>query len=445
MRVKSGQPGGTNPPVMTNMGKFNRIFSVASAWLIVAGAAHGGTVAVADYTGNSIVMVDDITGVMRGTIANGGGLQRPFGFAYGPDGLLYVSSFGTNQIKRYNSAGQFVDNYAATPKPHGLSFYDRDLVVANQAANTVTRFGLVSWTSPPRAGRNYQAVVIRNGRLFVSFNSSAGGGVEEFDPNSGTSMGDFIPTGRGIWDAQGFGWGPDGTLYVTSSNNQRIYRFDATGQSLGFFTTAGQPLGLRFNANGELLSTIWANTQVARIGVPGFNALGGLLPGNVTLTQPWYIELVNPSIACQLVFTGRTASTPPASTVTVEIGWPGTGITIQSRTCTIQSNGRISVLAPSFLTEYDLRLKIGTYLTQTRRVDTRDSSRSSATFTLVNGDIDGSDTIDANDYRLLSKAIGSSTGQPGWDARADLTGDGVVDVNDSAIFAGSFGKTGRGQ
>ena len=109
MRVKSSQPSGTNPPVMTNMGKFNRIFSVVGALLIVAGAAHAGTVAVADYTGNRIVMVDDITGAMRGTIANGGGLQRPFGFAYGPAGLPFVSSFGTNQRKRYNTAEEGSD------------------------------------------------------------------------------------------------------------------------------------------------------------------------------------------------------------------------------------------------------------------------------------------------------------------------------------------------
>ncbi len=430
---------------MTNTGKFKRV-SIAAGMLGLLGVhAHAGTVAVADYTGNRIVMVDDVTGAMRGTIASGGGLNRPFGFAYGPDGLLYVSSFATNQIKRFNSLGQFVDNYAATPKPHGLSFYDRDLVVANQAANTVTRFGMVPWTSPVRAGRNYQAVVIREGRLFVSFNSTAGGGIEEFDPNSGSPMGDLISTGRGLWDTQGFGWGPDGTLYVTSSNNSRIFRFNSGGQSLGFFTTPGQPLGLRFNSNGELLSTVWATAQVARMSVPNFTHLGGLLPSSVTTVQPWYIELVNPSIECQLTFTGRINNSSPASTITVEFGFPGTGTTLQSRTVTVQSGGRISVLAPSFLAEYDMRIKVGTFLTQTRRVDTRDASRSAATFVLVNGDVDGSDTVDSADFRLLSRALGTTPGQTGYDARADLNGDGFITTDDFGIFGSTFGKTGRGQ
>ncbi len=432
---------------MRDKGKFNKFTmrSIVSAVLSLTGVAHAGTVAVGDYSGNRVVMVDDITGVFRGSIANGGGLQRPFGFAYGPDGLLYVSSYGTNQIKRYNSNGVFVDNYIATPKPCGLTFFDRDLVVANQSAFTVTRSGIISWVSPVRPGRIYQAVVVKSGHLYVSFNSSAGGGIEEFDPNSGASMGDLISTGRGIWDAQGFGWGPDGTLYVTSSNNQKILRFNSGGQSLGSFTTAGQPLGLRFNSNGELLSTIWATRQVARIAVPGFNQLGGLFPDTANLDQPWFIELVNPSIECQLIFGGRTNPSPPSTPVVVEIGWPGTGITIQSRTATVQSSGKISILAPSFLSEYDLRIKYGTYLTQTQRVDTRDSSRSKATFNLINGDCDGSDTVDASDYRLMAPAMGTSSGQPGWDARADLTGDGVVSSADVIVFSQNFAKTGRGQ
>lgn len=423
----------------------NRTISAALGALLLTGAAQAGTVAVADWTGNRVVMVDAINGTFRGTIANGGGLVRPFGFAYGPDGLLYVSSFGTNEIKRYNERGQFVDNFVSTPRPHGLSFFGRDLVVANQASNTVSRFGLTPWVSQPRAGRSYQAVVIRQGRLFVSFNSTAGGGIEEFDPNSGASMGDFIPTGRGLWDVQGFGWGPDGTLYVTSSNTQRIFRFGTNGQQLGSFQTPGQPLGLRFNANGELLSTVWANGQVARMGVPSFQHLGGLLPSTVTLTQPWYIELVNPTIEVQLNFGGWVGTTTPVSTVSVEIGWPGTGVTIQTRTATVQSNGRISVLAPSFLSEYDLRIKAGTFLTQVQRVDTRDASRSSATFNLVNGDSDGSDTIDSFDYRVINRAYGSVPGQTRWDVRADLNGDRVINAADFAILTESYGRTGRGQ
>lgn len=42
-----------------------------------------------------------------------GGLIRPYGMAFGPDGNLYVSSFYTDQILRYNGeTGEFVDVFA---------------------------------------------------------------------------------------------------------------------------------------------------------------------------------------------------------------------------------------------------------------------------------------------------------------------------------------------
>lgn len=419
--------------------------SVGMAW--IAAFAAAGTVAVGDITDNRVIMVDGISGVFRGTIASGGGLVRPFGFAYGPDGFLYVSSNGTHQIKRYNSLGVFVDNFISTPRPHGLTFFERDLVVANAQNGTITRHGTVSWTSQPRAGRIYQAVVVRNGRLFAGFNTSgtSQGGIEEFDPASGSSMGDFVPISRGLRDVQGFNWGPDGTLYVTSSNSNRIFRFNDAGQMLGSFDTPGQPLGLRFNANGELLSTVWAQRQVARMGVPSFSHLGGLLPATVTTTQPWYIELVNPTIEGQLIFNDRVAGSLPAATATFEFSWPGSPVTLQSRTATLQSDGRFTVLAPSFLTEYDIRVKIGAFLQRTVRIDTRDVRRSRPVFELVNGDVDGSNTIDSVDYRLLAQAMGRASGQSGFDARADLNGDGSVNSLDAVIFSRNFGLSGRGQ
>lgn len=429
---------------MTNLGKIRKILSVA---LLVSavGSAHAGRVAIGDYSGNRVILADDLTGAFMGTMASGGGLTNPMGFSYGPDGLLYVSSYGTNQIKRYTEAGVFVDNFQTTPKPHGLAFYDRDLVVANRNMGTLSRFGLVSWVSPPNTARLYQAVVVRAGRIYASFNSNIGGGIEEFDPASGTTMGDVIAPGRGIWDIQGFAWGPDNNWYVTSSNNQRIYRYSPNGDFLGFVAVPGQPLGIKFNSKGELLSTVWAQTNVAKLQVPSLTVLGNLLPSTVSLTQPWYIERVNPSIDCKITFGDRTNPVPPVSSVTVEIGWPGSGVTIQSRTVPLNSDGTFSVLSPQFLGEYDLRVKIGTFLQRTVRIDSRDASKSTAEFILVNGDADGSNTIDAADYRLVQSKVGTWASLPTWDARADLDGDGYVTNLDLKIVSSKYALTGRGQ
>ncbi|WP_152629528.1 PEP-CTERM sorting domain-containing protein [Haliangium ochraceum] len=46
--------------------------------------------------------------------ASGGGLLRPYGFAFGPDDRLYVSSFRSDQILRYDATtGAFIDVFAS--------------------------------------------------------------------------------------------------------------------------------------------------------------------------------------------------------------------------------------------------------------------------------------------------------------------------------------------
>lgn len=51
----------------------------------------------------------------------------------------------------------------------------------------------------------------------------------------------------------------------------------------------------------------------------------------------------------------------------------------------------------------------------------------------LSGDVDGSGSVDCTDLAIVRAAMGRSSGQPGFDARADLNGDGVVNVRDLAL------------
>jgi len=65
------------------------------------------------YPQNSAVLKYSSTGDFLGIAASGFGLTRPYGNAFGADGSLYVSSFRTNQILRYDVNGSFLGVFAS--------------------------------------------------------------------------------------------------------------------------------------------------------------------------------------------------------------------------------------------------------------------------------------------------------------------------------------------
>lgn len=96
------------------------IAGVAGAQTIVDGPS-GEWVAAAELD-NRIVTVDPDTFEITGALVEDdpatptdetGGLKNPDGAAFGPDGRLYVSSFETDQVLRYEADGTFVDVFVA--------------------------------------------------------------------------------------------------------------------------------------------------------------------------------------------------------------------------------------------------------------------------------------------------------------------------------------------
>jgi hypothetical protein len=48
------------------------------------------------------------------------------------------------------------------------------------------------------------------------------------------------------------------------------------------------------------------------------------------------------------------------------------------------------------------------------------------------GDLDESGTVDCQDIAIVKASFGKRAGSPGFDPRADVNGDGIVDVRDLA-------------
>lgn len=211
------------------MGRLTGRSVVAGAFVALVVAMQPSTTAaqellVADSLTDSVRRYDPATGAFLGTFASGGGLDAPFGLAYGPDGNLYVSSFVTNKILKYSRAtGTFLGEFASVSRPYDLALgSDGDLYVQSDV-----------------------------------------GGISRFDGSSGAALGVVIPS-PGTANSSFFSMaiGPDDVMYiggpVIDHTSGSISRYNYhTGAFLGEFATGFDGNGPRqaiWDANGDLLS-----------------------------------------------------------------------------------------------------------------------------------------------------------------------------------------------
>lgn len=84
----------------------------------------------------------------------------------------------------------------------------------------------------------------------------------------------------------------------------------------------------------------------------------------------------------------------------------------------------------------DVSIKPGSFLRRTVSLNAT-SGDVHGMFEMVNGDVNGDNTINISDFLALRQAFGTSAGGP-----ADLNGDGSVNVADFLILRSNFGRTG---
>jgi WD40 repeat protein len=102
---------------------------------------------VSNSVANTITVYDAETGAFIRTLVQGGPeLQAPNGFAFAPDGSIYVSGEESNNIVHYSKTGQLIEvidpsNLADVSGPQGMSFGpDGLLYVVSQNNDKVVRF-----------------------------------------------------------------------------------------------------------------------------------------------------------------------------------------------------------------------------------------------------------------------------------------------------------------
>ena len=182
------------------------------------------------------------------------GISVPSGLAIGPDNNLYVSDGPSNRVLRFDGkTGEFIDVFAQ----HAQLFGPTDLE-------------------------------FRGDDLFIGMwnQSTFQGGVARFDAHTGAFEQAF---GVSIGRTSGIEFDQNGNLYASKFDSASINIFDPqTGALLDQitgFNTLGNPMGISFNADNDLIVSDW-NGNI-RIVDPITESLEQILISGLNNTQ-WH-------------------------------------------------------------------------------------------------------------------------------------------------------------
>ncbi len=279
--------------------------------------ANGDTVPelyVSSRDSDEILHYDGATGTFLGAFViddpltpfdESGGLQHPTGLTFDSDNNLYVNSFDTTQVLRYDATGTFTGVFATLPvsaEPVGITFEPGptpNLYVSNFSQNEIlsydaagTLLGRLVSNDPTTAGVDEtgglslaaELIFDAAGNLLVSsFNSNR---VLRYDGVTGVFQSVFAPLQPVQIDEPagptGMAFSPMGDLFVASIGTNRVLRYDGlTGGFISVFVSddpetiadesggLSTPAALVFDAAGNLYVSSFDNNQVLRYDTTG--------------------------------------------------------------------------------------------------------------------------------------------------------------------------------
>lgn len=247
-----------------------------------------GSVLVTGFGNIAIKRYDGLTGDYLGDFTSGYALESPSKMSIGPDGLIYVTQWGTVQKKvvRFDLAGNYVDEFTSIDTPNGLGHF---------------------WDA--------------QGRFYLSVYGNGGNGTVQRFADDGSFIDVFINSAilqgpTDIWQEA------NGDVLVQDWTVGNVLRFDSTGNYLGVHISGLiNPEGHAFlPPNGDLLMGDWGEDAVHWFDASG-TALGFFASGN-GLTDPNGVvvrEVPAVGIAEDPVATGTLAVMPAVGTGPFEL------------------------------------------------------------------------------------------------------------------------------
>jgi len=247
--------------------------------------APDGSLYIADSNSGRIRRVDldgvitNVAGTYPGGDYGDGGpatdarLDRPHGIAFGPDGSLYIADTYNNRIRRVGPDGM-ISTVAGT----GDLFYRGDGGPATQATLNFPRDVAVAPDGSLYIADDYNNRIRRVGTDGI-ISTVAGGGDARYGDDGGPAIGAYLVGPGGVAVA------PDGSLYIAETFGHRIRRVRPDGiittvagtSYRGYFGDGGpaieaglnHPHGVAVGPDGSLYIADTLNQRIRRVGPDG--------------------------------------------------------------------------------------------------------------------------------------------------------------------------------
>lgn len=218
---------------------------------------------------------------------------------------------------------------------------------------------------------------------------------------------------------------PCSALVINPLNTSQLI----VGTDVGVFITSD---GTTWSKLGTLPST-WVTGLQA-------NATTGYLTACTYGRGCWRMPLPRYVTVAGGLTLSSLVSTAPTRLVQFIFREPGSSVTSFTKVANIAPNGNF-VLGGVENGKYDVVIVAPQFL---RKKVSLDISNSNGTIiaTLINGDCNSDNTVDASDYFILSDAYDTTVYDAAYDARADLNGDGSVDSSDYFIMSDAYDLSG---